>query len=44
MITSVVSASVTSVTFTKDSQCLLISTLDNTVRLLDKDTGQLLAE
>ena len=35
---------VTSVSFTKDGQCLLASTLDDTIRLLDKDTGELLNE
>ncbi|XP_077988063.1 WD repeat domain-containing protein 83-like [Glandiceps talaboti] len=35
---------VTSVTFTKDGQCSLASSLDSTVRLLDKDTGELLGE
>ncbi|EDO35821.1 predicted protein [Nematostella vectensis] len=35
---------VTSVTFTQDGQCILVSSLDNTVRLMDKDTGELLNE
>lgn len=35
---------VTSVSFTKDGQCVLVSTLDDTVRLLDKDLGELLNE
>lgn len=35
---------VTSVSFTKDGQCVLVSTLDNTIRLLDKDSGELLNE
>ncbi|CAB3989473.1 WD repeat domain-containing 83 [Paramuricea clavata] len=33
---------VTSVTLSKDGQCVLVSSLDNTVRLLDKETGELL--
>ncbi|XP_070538797.1 WD repeat domain-containing protein 83-like [Ptychodera flava] len=35
---------VTCVNFTKDGQCALVSSLDNTVRLLDKDSGELLGE
>ena len=35
---------VTSVTLSKDGQCVLVSSLDNTVRLLDKETGELLNE
>lgn len=35
---------VTSVSFTRDSQCVLASTLDDTIRLMDKDTGELLNE
>lgn len=35
---------VTSVNFTKDGQCVLASSLDSTVRLLDKDSGELLGE
>jgi mitogen-activated protein kinase organizer 1 len=35
---------VTSVTLSKDGQCVLVSSLDDTVRLLDKDTGELLNE
>ena len=35
---------VTSVTLSKDGQCTLISSLDNTIRLLDKETGELLNE
>lgn len=35
---------VTSVSFTRDGQCVLASTLDDTIRLLDKDTGELLNE
>lgn len=35
---------VTCVSFTKDAQCVLASTLDDTIRLLDKDTGELLNE
>lgn len=35
---------VTSVTLSKDGQCILVSSLDNTIRLLDKETGELLNE
>ena len=34
----------TSVNFTKDGQCILITSLDSTLRLLDKGTGELLNE
>jgi mitogen-activated protein kinase organizer 1 len=37
-------ASVTCVSFTRDSQCTLVSTMDGHVRLLDKDNGELLAQ
>ncbi|XP_027563924.1 WD repeat domain-containing protein 83, partial [Neopelma chrysocephalum] len=35
---------ITSVCFTKDGQCALVASLDSTLRLLDKDTGELLGE
>ena len=35
---------VTSVSFTRDGQCVLASTLDDTIRLMDKDTGEFLNE
>ncbi|NWT09503.1 WDR83 protein, partial [Vireo altiloquus] len=35
---------ITSVYFTKDGQCVLAASLDSTLRLLDKDTGELLGE
>uniref|UniRef100_UPI001293F9D9 WD repeat domain-containing protein 83 n=1 Tax=Lonchura striata TaxID=40157 RepID=UPI001293F9D9 len=35
---------VTSVCFSKDGQCVLAASLDSTLRLLDKDTGELLGE
>lgn len=35
---------VTSVSFSADGQCVLASSLDNTIRLLDKDNGELLNE
>ena len=35
---------VTSVMLSQDSQCILVSTLDNCIRLLDKETGELLNE
>lgn len=31
--------SITSVTFSSDGQCILASSLDNTIRLIDKETG-----
>jgi len=36
--------SVTSVNFTRDGACALVSTLDSIIRLIDKDTGELLQE
>lgn len=36
------SAPVTSVSFSRDGQCVLASTLDSKLRLIDKDTGELL--
>lgn len=35
---------ITSVCFSKDGQCTLAASLDSTLRLLDKDTGELLGE
>ncbi|XP_043844272.1 WD repeat domain-containing protein 83 isoform X2 [Dromiciops gliroides] len=39
-----VGSPITCVCFSKDGQCTLISSLDSTLRLLDKDTGELLGE
>ncbi|XP_064355383.1 WD repeat domain-containing protein 83 [Dromaius novaehollandiae] len=39
-----VGSPVTCVCFTKDGQCVLAASLDSTLRLLDKDTGELLGE
>ncbi|KAK5645938.1 hypothetical protein RI129_004402 [Pyrocoelia pectoralis] len=39
-----VGAPVTSVSFSRDGQCILVSSSDNTIRLLDKNTGELLGE
>lgn len=36
--------SVTSVSFTRDGQCVLTSTLDDSIKLMDKDTGEMLNE
>ncbi|KAL5022334.1 hypothetical protein ScPMuIL_001489 [Solemya velum] len=36
--------SVSCVTFTRDGQCVLVGTLDSTLRLMDKDTGEMLNE
>ena len=33
---------VTSVSFSGDGNCILVSTLDDTLRLLDKETGEML--
>ena len=38
------SEAVTSVTFTRDGHCNLVSSQDDTVRLMDKDTGEMLNE
>ncbi|PVD23115.1 hypothetical protein C0Q70_16378 [Pomacea canaliculata] len=35
---------VTSVTFTRDGQCSLVSCQDSTIKLMDKDTGEMLNE
>lgn len=35
---------ITCTCFSRDGQCTLISSLDSTLRLLDKDTGELLGE
>jgi mitogen-activated protein kinase organizer 1 len=35
---------VTSVCFSNDGQCILLSTLENSVMLFDKDSGEMLAE
>lgn len=37
-------APVTSVCFTNDGQCILAGSADNTVRLLDKNSGEMLGE
>ena len=44
LLTDYVGAQITSVTFTKDGQCLLVGTSDDTVRLFDKSTGEMLQE
>lgn len=35
---------VTSACFSRDKQCILAATLNSTIRLLDKETGELLAD
>ena len=40
----VLSDPVSSVTFTRDGQCVLTSTLDDSIKLMDKDTGEMLNE
>ncbi|ESO88240.1 hypothetical protein LOTGIDRAFT_193477 [Lottia gigantea] len=44
MMSDFIGNAVTCVTFTRDAQCILVSTLDNTLRLIDKDNGELLNE
>lgn len=44
MVADCIGQPVTSVNFTKDGQCTLVSSLDGRLRLLDKDTGELLGE
>uniref|UniRef100_A0A4W3HHP5 WD repeat domain-containing protein 83 n=1 Tax=Callorhinchus milii TaxID=7868 RepID=A0A4W3HHP5_CALMI len=44
LLTDYVASPITSVCFSKDGQCTLISSLDSTLRLLDKETGELLGE
>ncbi|XP_043845125.1 WD repeat domain-containing protein 83-like [Dromiciops gliroides] len=39
-----VASPITCVCFSKDGQCTLVSSLNSTLRLLDKDTGELLGE
>ncbi|NXE30930.1 WDR83 protein, partial [Ardeotis kori] len=39
-----VGSPITSVCFSKDGQCALAASLDSTLRLLDKETGELLGE
>lgn len=39
-----VSSPITCTCFSRDGQCTLVSSLDSTLRLLDKDTGELLGE
>ena len=38
------SEAVTSVSFSRDGHCLLVSSLDGRLRLLDKDNGEMLNE
>uniref|UniRef100_T1J599 WD repeat domain-containing protein 83 n=1 Tax=Strigamia maritima TaxID=126957 RepID=T1J599_STRMM len=44
MMSDFIGKPISCVSFTHDGQCILISCLDNTVKLFDKDTGELLAE
>ncbi|KAK3091435.1 hypothetical protein FSP39_019863 [Pinctada imbricata] len=44
MIKDCIGNSVSSVTFTRDGQCVLVSTLDDSIKLMDKDTGEMLNE
>lgn len=39
-----VSDAVTCVSLTRDGQCLVVSSADNMVRLLDKESGDMLGE
>lgn len=40
----IVSAPITSVGFSHDGQCILAGSADNTVRLFDKTSGEMLGE
>ncbi|CAG9771201.1 unnamed protein product [Ceutorhynchus assimilis] len=42
--TDFVGAAITAVSFSHDNQCVLVSSSDNVVRLLDKNSGELLGE
>ena len=42
MVEDCIGEPVTSVSYTHDGQCILVSSLDDTVRLMDKDTGEML--
>ncbi|XP_050306588.1 WD repeat domain-containing protein 83 isoform X5 [Anthonomus grandis grandis] len=42
--TDFVGSAITSVSFSNDGQCILVSSADNVVRLLDKNGGELLGE
>ncbi|XP_052242554.1 WD repeat domain-containing protein 83-like [Dreissena polymorpha] len=44
MTVDLIGKSITSVTFTRDGQCVLVSTLDSSLKLMDKDTGEMLNE
>ena len=35
---------VSSTSFTRDGQCVLTSTMDDSIKLMDKDTGEMLNE
>ncbi|RZC42885.1 WD repeat domain-containing protein 83, partial [Asbolus verrucosus] len=39
-----VGAAITSVSFSHDGQCILVGSADNTIRLLDKNSGEMLGE
>lgn len=44
LLTDTIGGSVSSVTFTRDGQCILASPVGGSVKLLDKTTGELLSE
>ncbi|XP_060065210.1 WD repeat domain-containing protein 83-like [Ylistrum balloti] len=44
MSVDLIGTSVTCVNFTRDGQCILTSTLDSSLKLMDKDTGEMLNE
>lgn len=44
MYNNVFAESVSSVNFTRDGQCVLVSTLDDSLKLMDKDSGEMLNE
>lgn len=44
MICDLIGKSVSSTCFTRDGQCVLTSTMDDSIKLMDKDTGEMLNE
>lgn len=39
-----IGSAITSVSFTRDGQCILVGCMDSTVKLMDKDSGEMLSE
>ena len=44
MIIFLTAEALTSVSLSRDGQCVLVSTQDSTLKLMDKDTGEMLNE